>query len=203
MLPTSTTMQLKTSGRYPLITNSPDTGEASSDRNHDNGDDGGDPSTKQPCTDKYDIALSAIEVPRTYAEAMASHDEAKWKKAIRSEIESHTRNRTWNMVTRQHGLKVIECNLDFSVKPDETGKIIRYKYHLVARGFLRPCGRLFGDLRTCSDARFILSMELDNNIDSGVMVLKKQQLIAKLLDRFGQCDANPVRDPLVIGQYLS
>ncbi|KAI9917826.1 hypothetical protein PsorP6_012618 [Peronosclerospora sorghi] len=53
------------------------------------------------------------------------------------------------------------------------------------------------------DARFILGMELDHNRDSGIMVLKQQQFIAKLLDRFGQCEANPVRNPLVIGQDLS
>ncbi|KAI9917270.1 hypothetical protein PsorP6_012475 [Peronosclerospora sorghi] len=35
------------------------------------------------------------------------------------------------------------------------------------------------------------------------MVLKQQQFIAKLLDRFGQCDDNPFRNPLVVGQDLS
>ncbi|KAI9921955.1 hypothetical protein PsorP6_001591 [Peronosclerospora sorghi] len=46
-------------------------------------------------------------------------------------------------------------------------------------------------------------MGLDNNRDSGIMVLKQKQFIAKLLDRFDQSDANPVRNPLVIGQDLS
>ncbi|KAI9918770.1 hypothetical protein PsorP6_011384 [Peronosclerospora sorghi] len=58
-------------------------------------------------------------------------------------------------------------------------------------------------VKSLGDARFILGMELDNNRDSGIMVLQKHQFIAKLLDRFGQCDANPVRNPLVIGQDLS
>ncbi|KAI9915687.1 hypothetical protein PsorP6_007792 [Peronosclerospora sorghi] len=127
-------------GWYPLITNSPDTGEARSDSNHDNGDDGGEPDPKRPRTDEFDIALSAIEIPRTYAEAIASHDATKWKEAIRSEIQSHICNHTWDMVTRPHGLKVIGCKWVFSLKSDETGKIIRYKVCLVARGFLQTLG---------------------------------------------------------------
>ncbi|KAI9917919.1 hypothetical protein PsorP6_012476 [Peronosclerospora sorghi] len=63
-----------------------ETSEASGESNHDNVDDDGEPDPKQLRTDEYDIVLSAFEVPRTYAEAMASHEATKWNEAIRSDI---------------------------------------------------------------------------------------------------------------------
>ncbi|GMF16996.1 unnamed protein product [Phytophthora lilii] len=75
------------SREIPLLTSEPhSTISAEGD------DDVSEPESKRPRLDEYEIALSAAEVPQSYAKAMASSEAKYWKEAIRSEIRSHVRN---------------------------------------------------------------------------------------------------------------
>lgn len=88
-------------------------------------------------TDGYEIALAAAEVPRTYAEAIASPGAPRWKDAMRCKIRSHIRNHTWDYVRRPPGVKVIGCKWVFAHKFDEHGNIVRFKARLVALACLQ------------------------------------------------------------------
>jgi hypothetical protein len=114
----------------PLLASSP------ASLNDDSIDDH-EPENKRQRTDEYEIALAVSDLPRSYAEAIASPEGAKWKEAIRREIRSHVQNRTWDLVTRPRGAKVIGCKWVFARKYDEHGNIARYKARLVAQGFHR------------------------------------------------------------------
>ncbi|GKE81932.1 hypothetical protein Tco_1551932, partial [Tanacetum coccineum] len=54
-----------------------------------------------------DSTLSELDEPANYKEAMASPEAAKWKEAIKSEIQSMYDNQVWNLVDTTTGLKMI------------------------------------------------------------------------------------------------
>ena len=97
------------------------------------------PNKRVRLDDGYEVAL-ACGVPTSYSEAMSSPDALKWKDAIRSEIRSHVKNHTWDLVAHPRDAKVIGCKWVFAHKYDENGNICRYKARLVARGYLQTHG---------------------------------------------------------------
>jgi hypothetical protein len=89
-----------------------------------------------------ELALSAdfaeIE-PETFEEAVNDpvHGNA-WKEAIQSELDSLAKNKTFTLIKRLScpaGRKLVTCKWCFEFKRDVTGKIVRHKARLVARGF--------------------------------------------------------------------
>jgi hypothetical protein len=119
---------------YPQLTAS-----AHSESKSESDDD--EPENKRPRLDEgYEIALAAAEVPRSYKEAMASTEAAKWKEAMRSEIRSHVQDHTWDLVYRPPGVKVVGHKWVFARKHGENCEITRYKARLVAQGFLQTHG---------------------------------------------------------------
>ncbi|GMF39027.1 unnamed protein product [Phytophthora fragariaefolia] len=103
-------------------------------------DEVGEPDLKRPRLDEYEIALAATDVPGSYREAMSSSEAKQWKEAIRKEIRSQVRNRTWDLVKHPHGVKVIDSKWVFAHKFDEYGNSVRYKARLVALGCLQTRG---------------------------------------------------------------
>ncbi|KAK7574002.1 hypothetical protein V9T40_011193 [Parthenolecanium corni] len=89
------------------------------------------------------IYLMLAEVcadPRSYAEAMASPQRAKWELAIKEELDSMKENCVWDIVDKPHvdrdgkRVNVIDSRWVFKVKKDTNG-IDKYKARLVIRGF--------------------------------------------------------------------
>ncbi|GMF66180.1 unnamed protein product [Phytophthora lilii] len=96
------------SREIPLLTSEPhSTISAKGD------DDVSEPESKRPRLDEYEIALSAAEVPQSYAEAMTSSEAKYWKEAIRSEIRSHVRNHTWDLIMRPQGIRQYDVETAF------------------------------------------------------------------------------------------
>ncbi|GJU78918.1 retrotransposon protein, putative, ty1-copia subclass [Tanacetum coccineum] len=54
-----------------------------------------------------DSTLSELDEPANYKEAMASPEAAKWKEAMKSEIQSMYDNQVWNLVDTTTGLKMV------------------------------------------------------------------------------------------------
>nr|CCA28000.1 AlNc14C962G12665 [Albugo laibachii Nc14] len=61
-------------------------------------------------------ANAAIGSPVTYEEALQQGDADQWKKAIASEIKSLDEKKTWNLVDRPYGQKLIGCKWVFAIK---------------------------------------------------------------------------------------
>ncbi|POM64196.1 Retrotransposon Tca5 Polyprotein [Phytophthora palmivora] len=99
-----------------------------------------EPDPKRPRLNDVEHAMAAVDVPQSYAEAMNSPDAARWKEAIRAELRAHFRNRTWDIVRRPPGVKVIGFKWVFALKHDEHGNITRFKARVVALGFLQTYG---------------------------------------------------------------
>lgn len=73
--------------------------------------------------------------PSTYQEALVSDDRENWKLAMDEEMNSHRKNRTWNLIDLPRDRKVIDCKWVFKTKLSPVNQIDRYKARLVIRGF--------------------------------------------------------------------
>ncbi|CAI7836493.1 unnamed protein product [Closterium sp. NIES-53] len=83
------------------------------------------------------VFFSPVEMPgepATLKEALGSSD-AKWKKAMESELKSIEESGTWELVELPEGRKAITSKWLFKITSDVDGKIERYKSRLVAKGY--------------------------------------------------------------------
>nr|GEZ69182.1 hypothetical protein [Tanacetum cinerariifolium] len=70
-----------------------------------------------------DSTLSELDEPANDKEAMASPEVAKWKEAMKSEIQSMYENQVWNLVDTTPGLKTVGCKWIFKKKANMDGKM--------------------------------------------------------------------------------
>nr|GFC71685.1 retrovirus-related Pol polyprotein from transposon TNT 1-94 [Tanacetum cinerariifolium] len=54
--------------------------------------------------------------PLTYQEAVACEDSSKWKAAMKEEMDSFRKNKTWELVDHQAGQKLVTCKWLFKIK---------------------------------------------------------------------------------------
>ncbi|GJW81786.1 retrotransposon protein, putative, ty1-copia subclass [Tanacetum coccineum] len=79
--------------------------------------------------------------PLTYQEAVACEDSSKWKAAMKEEMDSLRKNKTWELVDHPAGQKLVSCKWLFKIKEGIEGvQKPRYKARLVARGFTQRAG---------------------------------------------------------------
>ncbi|GJR60718.1 retrotransposon protein, putative, ty1-copia subclass [Tanacetum coccineum] len=78
-----------------------------------------------------DSTLSELDEPANYKEAMVNPKAAKWKEAIKSEIQSMYDNQVWNLVDTIPGLKTVGCKWIFKKKTDMDGKVHTYKARIM------------------------------------------------------------------------
>ncbi|KAE9090712.1 Copia protein [Phytophthora fragariae] len=55
-------------------------------------------------------------------------------------------------------------------------------------------------VKSLGDARYVLGMEIEYARNKGELVVRQTQFIKRMLERFGQVEANSVRNPVVLGQ---
>ncbi|GKA91239.1 retrotransposon protein, putative, ty1-copia subclass [Tanacetum coccineum] len=87
-----------------------------------------------------DSTLSELDKPANYKESMSSLKAAKWKEAIKSEIQSIYDNQVWNLVDTTPCLKTVGCKWIFNKKTNLDGKVHTYKARLVAKGYTQTYG---------------------------------------------------------------
>ena len=81
------------------------------------------------------------KAPSNYEEAVSSKHAEKWTKAMEEEIMSLKKNKTWTLVPKPHGQKVIGCKWIYKIKEGLTEQDPKvYKARLVAKGFTQVEG---------------------------------------------------------------
>ena len=75
------------------------------------------------------------DIPKCYQDVAKNTFKTKWESAIKDELESLERNKTWTLVQKSNNMNVVDCKWVFTVKEDKNGNLVRYKARLVARGF--------------------------------------------------------------------
>lgn len=79
--------------------------------------------------------------PRNLKEALACETRAEWRSAMKSELESHEENSTWDaLVELPAGRKVVGCRWVFKLKRDAAGEVTKHKARLVAQGYSQQFG---------------------------------------------------------------
>jgi hypothetical protein len=79
------------------------------------------------CALHGDLLLLDDDEPATYVEAMMHLDSEKWQSAMRSKIDSMSKNQVWNLVDQPDGVKPIECKWIYKKKKDMYGSVHVYK----------------------------------------------------------------------------
>ncbi|GJZ86393.1 zinc finger, CCHC-type containing protein [Tanacetum coccineum] len=79
--------------------------------------------------------------PLTYQEAVSCEESSKWKAAMKEEMDSLSKNKTWELVDHLAGQKLVSCKWLFKIMEGIEGvQNPRYKARLVARGFTQRAG---------------------------------------------------------------
>ena len=76
----------------------------------------------------------------TYSQVTSSPDRDKWLSAIRNELNSLMKARTWRYVQMPSAANLVGCKWIFKIKRDKDGDITKFKARLVARGFTQVYG---------------------------------------------------------------
>ncbi|GJY27777.1 retrotransposon protein, putative, ty1-copia subclass [Tanacetum coccineum] len=101
--------------------------------------------------------------PLTYQEAVSCEDSSKWKVAMKEEMDSLRKNKTWELVDQPAGQKLVSCKWLFKINEGIEGvQNPRYKARLVARGFKqRACidhNEVFSPIVRHTSIRVILAL---------------------------------------------
>lgn len=129
-----------------------------------------------------------IEEPKSYAEAMKSKQRKRWKIAAEEEMESHKKNRTWDLIEKPEKAKLIGCKWLFKLKPGIPGvEDERYKGRLVAKGYSQTEGidynEIFSPVVKHVSIRFMLSVVLNLDFELEQMDVKTAFLHGTLEER--------------------
>ena len=78
--------------------------------------------------------------PKTYKQAIESHYAPQWQISMTEEYNSLIDNGTFDLVVPPGGANILNSMWVYKYKRDQTGKVVRYKSRLVAKGFSQEAG---------------------------------------------------------------
>lgn len=106
--------------------------------------------------------------PTTPKEALESDEKEKWLEAMRSELKSLEENKTWELVDLPSDRKAIKNKWVFARKTDASGKTIKFKARLCAKGFSQREGidyfETFAPVAKYTSFRYILALTAEMDL---------------------------------------
>lgn len=100
--------------------------------------------------------------PRSFKDAIKRPDSIQWKIAMVEEIESMSRNNTWDLVDLPPGKNLVGSKWVYKMKTDTNGNPSRYRARLVAQGFSQKYGvdydEVFAPVVQPTTIRLLLTM---------------------------------------------
>uniref|UniRef100_A0A803N377 Reverse transcriptase Ty1/copia-type domain-containing protein n=1 Tax=Chenopodium quinoa TaxID=63459 RepID=A0A803N377_CHEQI len=148
--------------------------------------------------------------PCSFKEAMSQSDAGKWLIAMKQEMESLSKNNTWELCCAPKGKRIVGCKWVYKKKegtPESGGPI--YKARVVAKDdMLVACKNMIEvnnlkrllssefDMKDLGEAKKILGIEIIRDRSADVLYLSQRRYIEKVLERFSMMHAKPVSTPL-------
>ncbi|KAF5797362.1 putative RNA-directed DNA polymerase [Helianthus annuus] len=107
------------------------------------------------------ILLTENGEPQCYSEAMGLKDSLQWELAMKDEMKSLEKNKTWHLIKLPPGKKALQNKWVFRVKDEHDGAK-RYKARLVVKGFQQKEGidfnEIFSPVVKMTTIRLVLSI---------------------------------------------
>ncbi|GJS52040.1 retrotransposon protein, putative, ty1-copia subclass [Tanacetum coccineum] len=117
---------------------------------------------------------------------MASPEAAKWKEAMKSEIQSMYDNQVWNLVDTTPSLKTVGCKWIFKKKTNMDGKVHTYKARLVVKGYTQThmidYEETFSPVAKSNSIRIMLAIAAFHDYEIWQMDVKTAFLNRKLIE---------------------
>lgn len=89
----------------------------------------------------YAYPVIVAEIPSSFKEAVASPESVEWNGAMKEEMNSLMKNRTWDLVQLPKGKRAIGCKWVYAKKEDvDNNSSVRYKARLLAKGYSQKEG---------------------------------------------------------------
>ncbi|GKV05988.1 hypothetical protein SLEP1_g17933 [Rubroshorea leprosula] len=92
------------------------------------------------------LAFSEEHEPTSFKEACESVNSDQWRCAMKEEMKSFHKNKTWDLVQLPKGLKAIGCHWIYKLKKGLEGNIERYTARLVIKGYAQKPGMDFDEV---------------------------------------------------------
>jgi len=106
--------------------------------------------------------------PRTYEEALSGTDAIFWERAIHEELQAHSKNKTWEIVSLPKGRKPIGFIWVFKIKYPEDENMRRHKARLCAKGCSQHAdidyGEIFSPVVRYESIRVLLAIAVQCNL---------------------------------------
>jgi hypothetical protein len=114
--------------------------------------------------------------PTSFKEAMKSEHSHEWLNAMKSEMESMSINKVWDLVEIPKGAKTVGCKWVYKTKRDSKGNIERFKARLVAKGYTQKEGidykETFSPVSSKDSLRIIMALVAHYDLDLHQMDVK-------------------------------
>ena len=142
------------------------------------------PKSKLKIPSKFWCNFTSLDEPYTYDEAVTSNDKNKWEQAMREELDALEKNKTWQLVARPTGRKVIGCKWVYKIKRTPDGAPERYKARLCAKGFSQREGidfnETFSPVVRYDSVRVLLALAAQNDYEISQFDIKTAFLHGEL-----------------------
>ncbi|XP_062112501.1 uncharacterized protein LOC133823667 [Humulus lupulus] len=172
------------------------------------------PPTRYVEADLVAYALASVQQidtpePNIVEEALSRKNKVEWSQAMKEEMDSLSKNRTWDLVAKPKGQKMISCKWIFKVK--EAQQNLEVEQLDVKTAFLNDAH--YGEeqdsdkgikdklkeefeMKELSQDQKILGIEVTRNRKDGILNLKQASYNHRVLQRFNLQDSKSVSVPL-------
>nr|GEW89913.1 retrovirus-related Pol polyprotein from transposon TNT 1-94 [Tanacetum cinerariifolium]GEW89916.1 retrovirus-related Pol polyprotein from transposon TNT 1-94 [Tanacetum cinerariifolium] len=134
--------------------------------------------------------------PLTYQEAVACEDSSKWKAAMKEEMDSLKKNKTWELVDHPARQKLVSCKWLFKIKERIEDDMLIACKSKAEIGSTKSLLKKEFDMKELEEAKKILGMEIVRDRSHKILRVSQSGYVYKILNNFKIYNRKSVKMPL-------